>query len=144
MASQTADAVKLFLEIEYKLKHSMRRCFEDKGITMPQGIVIGSLYKHGEMKISELSAKLGLSNSTVSGIIDRLEKQNIVVRTRSQKDKRIVYVKLTPQFSDVHQSALKIGEDKFAEMLAKGSDEEIAKAIDGLNTLKNILERTQK
>ena len=40
------------------------------------------------MKITELSNKLCLSNSTVSGIIDRLEKQEMVVRERSDRGQK--------------------------------------------------------
>ena len=48
------------------------------------------------MKITEFSNQLCLSNSTVSGIIDRLEKQEMVVRERSEEDKRVVYVSISP------------------------------------------------
>lgn len=144
MTNKKADVARLFRDIDSKLKHIMRRCFEDNGITMPQGMVIGTLFKHGEMKISELSSSMGLSNSTISGIIDRLEKQEIAERIRSKEDKRIVFVKLSPQFVETRHNIFKIGEEKFESMLDKGSNEEIEKVVDGLNTLKNILDRNGK
>jgi DNA-binding MarR family transcriptional regulator len=95
------EVPRLFFEVGKILKQYMRKNFEDLGITAPQGIVIGTLFKFGEMKITELSKKVNLSNSTISGIIDRLEKQGLVTRVRSQEDRRAVYVKITPKVEEI-------------------------------------------
>jgi DNA-binding MarR family transcriptional regulator len=133
------EIARLFLEVNKILKHSMRRSFEDIGITLPQSLVIGALFKFGEMKISELSRRLNLSNSTISGIIDRLEKQQLVKRTRSEEDRRIVYVKVTPRFGEIHKSFHKELERKFEDLLSSGAPEDIEKIIAGLTILKSIL-----
>ncbi len=139
MTSRKAEVAKLFLEVGKELKHNMRKCFEDIGITMPQGMVIGILFKDGEMKISELSNKLGLSNSTTSGIIDRLEKQGIVERIRSQEDKRIVYVRLSQKSEEMHHSFHKTAEENFEKLLEKGTPEDVEKIIEGLSVLKKVM-----
>jgi len=141
MKAQSTEIGTLYSSIEKTLRHSMRRCFVDKGITMPQGMLMGMLYKQGEMKITEISAKMGLSNSTVSGILDRLEKQDIVERIRSKEDRRIVYVKLTKEYAEVHKDFDKIVEEQFALMIDTGSKEELDKVIEGLQILKAILDR---
>lgn len=132
---------KLFKEIGHLLRHNMTKGFEDIGITMPQGMVIGSLSKFGKMKVNELSKNLGLSNSTVSGIIDRLEKQGMVERTRSEDDKRVVYVSLTHKFEAIHQGFHKRTEELMMKIMKRGSEEEINKIIEGLRTLKELLKR---
>ncbi len=130
---------RLFFETEKTLKRSMRKCFEEKGITMPQAFVMGILIKSGEMKLTELSREMHLSNSTVSGIIDRLEKQELVTRTRSDKDKRIVYVKATERFMEMHNKFLERSEKNFESLLETGTSEEMDTIIEGLNVLKRIL-----
>lgn len=136
-----AEVAKLFSEVSKSLKHSMRKSFEDMGLTLPQSLVIGTLLHFGEMKITELSQRLNLSNSTISGIVDRLEKQQLVARNRSQEDRRIVYVKLTPKFKKVFRGIYKKTEETFAELLNAGTPEEIEQIIAGLNTLKKILDK---
>jgi DNA-binding MarR family transcriptional regulator len=133
------EVPRLFFEVGKLLKQYMRKNFEDVGITPPQGMVIGTLFKAGEMKISELSQKVNLSNSTVSGIVDRLEKQQMVVRTRSEEDRRTVYVKVTPRVAEVYEEIHKKTEKRFEDLLSSGSTEDIAKIIEGLNALKRIL-----
>ena len=47
------------------------------------------------MSLSELSERIRAQNSTVTGIIDRMERENLVSRERSKEDRRVVYIKLT-------------------------------------------------
>jgi len=137
--SARAEAARLFSEVEKTLKHSMRKTFEDVGLTMPQCLVIGTLIKSGEMKISELSNKVKLSNSTVSGIVDRLENQGLVVRTRSEEDRRKVYVKATQKVEEIYKGIHKKVEKSLEGLLSSGTEEEVEKIIEGLNTLNRIL-----
>lgn len=133
------EIARLFTEVSKILKHGMRKCFDNVGITLPQGLVIGTLTKCGEMKITELSQKINLSNSTISGIIDRLEKQQLVVRTRSVKDRRIVYVKVTPKAEEFFQGIHEKTEEHFAGLLSLGTPKELEEISRGLSTLKMIL-----
>lgn len=137
--NDSVKVAKLFQEVMQLFKQSMSKVFEDTGITVPQSMVIGILSKEKTLKISELSNKLGLSNSTISGIIDRLEKQAIVERVRSSDDKRVVYVSLLPKFEEMHRGFHKITEEYFLNIMNKGAPEDIYKIIDGLNTLKRLL-----
>jgi DNA-binding MarR family transcriptional regulator len=49
------------------------------------------------MSLSELSERIRAQNSTVTGIIDRMERENLVLRERSKEDRRVVYIRLTPK-----------------------------------------------
>lgn len=139
-SDKKVEVVRLFLAATKNVKHLMRSYFENKGITLPQGMVIGTLIESGEMKITELSKKLNLSNSTISGIVDRLEKQQLVVRTRSEEDRRIVYVCVTPKVKEMHEGIHKKVEDNIAELLSSGTPDELLEISVGLTTLNKILE----
>ena len=130
---------RLFFDLFRQLKHYMRKNFEDQGITMPQGMVVGTLIRNGEMKTTELGSRLNMTNSTISGILDRLEKQGVVERRRSKEDRRIVYVKVTPNFGEMHKEMLKKIEKSFQELLDTATPEELAKITEGFDTLKKIL-----
>ena len=133
------DVAKLIKEVMVLFKQNMSKTFGDIGITGPQGMVIGLLCKNGKMMISELSNNLTLSNSTVSGIIDRLEKQGIVIRERSEEDKRVVYVSLTSKFEEMHQQFHQRAEKNIENIMKNGTTEELSKIVEGLNTLKKLL-----
>jgi len=136
--------VRILKQIMNGVKQNVQQEFKEMGLTGPQGMLIGTLAHQGEMKISQLSEKMGLSNSTVSGIVDRLEKQGLVERTRSVEDRRVVYVNVTSDFKKIAQSHFSQIEAKFQDILNETSPEEIDKIFDGLNLLKKLMERHQE
>ncbi len=65
------------------------------GLTGPQIIILKTLVQMEQTTISELAERVSLSKPTVTDILNRLERQNLVTRIRSDNDKRCVYVKAT-------------------------------------------------
>lgn len=64
-------------------------------LTGPQLTVVKILEAVGGLSLSELSSRIRAQNSTVTGIIDRMEREGLVVRARSQTDRRVVHIHLT-------------------------------------------------
>lgn len=94
--NESIEVSRLFQEVMSLFRINMKKIIERTGMTAPQGMVIGLLHKNKKMKVTELSKQLHLPNSTVSGIIDKLEEQDAVIRERSEDDKRVVYVSISP------------------------------------------------
>lgn len=137
-------AIRIIKQVMGSLKQSMGKQFEDMNITGPQGMLVGTLIHFGEMKISDLSEKLGLSNSTVSGIVDRLENQGLVERTRSIEDRRVVYVNVTPEFKKNAKAHFKDFEKRFEDMMSKATPEELDTILKGLEALKEVIDRQKE
>ena len=57
------------------------------------------------MPISTLAERTGSANSTVSGIVDRLEKLELARRDRSGTDRRIIYVAVTDKYQTLRAKA---------------------------------------
>lgn len=66
-------------------------------LTGPQLSVIKLLSGIGDLSLTELSDNMQTKNSTVTGIIDRMESAGLVKRIRSEEDRRVVLIRLTPQ-----------------------------------------------
>ncbi|HEY2515158.1 MAG TPA: MarR family transcriptional regulator [Polyangiaceae bacterium] len=64
-------------------------------LTGPQLTVVKMLESVGDLSLSDLSEKIRAQNSTVTGIIDRMEREGLVVRARSTEDRRVVNIRLT-------------------------------------------------
>jgi DNA-binding MarR family transcriptional regulator len=64
-------------------------------LTGPQLTVLKMLEGLGDLSLSDLSDRIRAQNSTVTGIIDRMEREGLVVRTRSTEDRRVIRIKLT-------------------------------------------------
>lgn len=64
------------------------------GLTGPQLTVIKLLESFGDLSLSSLSERIRAQNSTVTGIIDRMEREGLVRRERSTTDRRVVLIRL--------------------------------------------------
>lgn len=65
------------------------------GLTAPQLLLLQILRDRVELTSGDLARRMSLSQATVTTILDRLEKRQLVQRTRSVSDKRKVYTALT-------------------------------------------------
>ncbi|MEG6565745.1 MarR family transcriptional regulator [Thermoanaerobacterium saccharolyticum] len=142
--NERIDVLKTLKFIINMIHKSMEDEFRELNITGPQGMIIGILMRHKKMKISDLSEKMGLTNSTVSGIIDRLERQGMVKRVRSSDDRRVVYVSIDEEFREKSREVFKKIEDKFRDMMNKATKEEHDEIVKGLNTLKRLIESNKQ
>lgn len=139
--SKGIKVIKALKRLKDKIHQKMGNKFKQMNITGPQGMLMGILTHYGEMKISDLSEKLGLSNSTVSGIIDRLEKQGLVERVRSKDDRRVIFVNVTPELRKSAQEHFNQIDKTFEEIMNKATPEELDKILAGLDILEKVMER---
>jgi MarR family transcriptional regulator, organic hydroperoxide resistance regulator len=65
------------------------------GLTGPQLTVIKLLETFDNLSLSTLSERIRAQNSTVTGIIDRMERESLVRRERSTTDRRVVHIRLS-------------------------------------------------
>ncbi|HEV7558753.1 MAG TPA: MarR family transcriptional regulator [Kofleriaceae bacterium] len=75
------------------------------GITATQLSVIKMLEQVGDLSLSELSKRMATTNSTVTGIVDRMESAGLVERARSEEDRRVWIIRLTTQGKKVAEKA---------------------------------------
>ena len=79
-----------------------------------------ALHENGPLPPSQIAKHIMVNSSTVTGIIDRLEKKDLVKRLRISLDRRVITVELT----------------KAGKILAENAPPPIQqKIVDGLNTL---------
>ncbi len=106
--------------------------------TLPRFDVMAALYRRREaVSMSDLSRMLLVSNGNATAVVDRLESDDLVLRTQSETDRRTVFVALTPE-----------GLAQF-EGLAAEHEAEVDKLFSGLSgddldTLTAILKRMGK
>ncbi|MDR3636946.1 MAG: MarR family transcriptional regulator [Isosphaeraceae bacterium] len=78
------------------------RLFREFGLTSSQYNVLRILRGEGKpLPILEVADRMLAVVPGITGLIDRLEAQGLVVRERSTEDRRIVFVAITPKGIDV-------------------------------------------
>jgi DNA-binding MarR family transcriptional regulator len=75
------------------------------GITGPQLWALKTISQSESLSLSDLSERMYLHPSTITGLIDRLERKGYVTRNRDQVDRRVVSVRLTSKGKSLTKKA---------------------------------------
>ena len=94
------------------------------GLTGPQLVCLRVLGRLGQTTPSELARHVALSQATVTGIVDRLARRQLVTRARSEADRRLVEVAITEAGTALVAQAPSALQEKFAQRLRNLSKEE--------------------
>lgn len=87
------------------------------------GISLGDLYavrvlaRLGEVPVSRYGAELGLARSTITNLVDRLERAGLVARAASPGDRRVTLVRLTAAARDAMEAGARFAESDVARRL---------------------------
>ncbi len=88
------------------------------GLTGPQSGVLRNLTNEGRMSSAALSRMMYVTPSNITGIIDRLEKKDLVKRVKKEGDRRVALIALTEAGEALSKSLPDSIEKKFLEELA--------------------------
>ncbi|RIK82212.1 MAG: MarR family transcriptional regulator [Planctomycetota bacterium] len=73
-----------------------RTLFRDHRLTAPQLALLKEVARQGPAPIGALAKATYIGAPTVTGVVDRLERQGLVARVRTPADRRQVLIALTP------------------------------------------------
>ena len=99
------DILMTYLRVSQHMSRLFRSHFGRLQLTFPQALVLNVLGEEGPLPISALAERTGSANSTVSGIVDRLEKLELARRVRSGEDRRVIYVAVTDKYQSLRERA---------------------------------------
>lgn len=127
------------------LRRLLRRSFERdiarSGLTLPQINALEELTKEDGLSLKELSGRMELSHSTVSGIVDRLERRGFVRRRQDSKDRRYSRIFLSEEVKNYAKDEVPFRRvDPILKALTLASAEERSRILGGIRTLKSLLE----
>jgi DNA-binding MarR family transcriptional regulator len=103
---------------------SMASDQSENPVTRVQWLLLRHLQRHGSCTIGELAEHLDVRSSTMSQMVDRLEKNGIVYRSAGQKDARVKTVALCEKGKEIIQEREKLWVDSLAQPFQNFSIEE--------------------
>ena len=89
---EIVGSIRKLVRAVYLESQKMSRQF---GLTGQQSQVLRLLLNGGAMSSADLSRLMYVTPSNMTGIIDRLEKKDLVARTRKEGDRRVALINLT-------------------------------------------------
>jgi DNA-binding MarR family transcriptional regulator len=88
-------------------------------LTYPQYLVLMVLWEDDELSVNKITERLMLNTNTISPLLKRMEKMELLNRNRSSKDERSVTVKLTEKGKQLKSEARPIPEKLLGALLTE-------------------------
>ena len=111
-----------------KASRKMTKVYREKltrfGLTQPQFFLLTVLFEEDDLLISALAEKVAMDKSALTGLLDRLERDDLVQRKSSPQDRRITKVRLTPKSEGLRQELTQLYQEINAFFLSRLSEEE--------------------
>jgi DNA-binding MarR family transcriptional regulator len=96
-----------------------RRLRTEYGATLPQFDILAQLYREKDgLRLGELSKRTMVTNGNVTGLVERLEADGLIVRETPEGDRRVTVAKLTRRGNDTFAAMAKSHEGWLRDMMA--------------------------
>ncbi|MFE7152653.1 MarR family winged helix-turn-helix transcriptional regulator, partial [Heyndrickxia sporothermodurans] len=127
----------IFRNIYRKMKEQFNSRMNEY-VTTNEYMVLKLMY-NGKMRVTDLSKTLEVSASHITSITDSLVQKNLIERSRSSKDRRVVDLELTTEGRALIKNLNQITSNYMQEMFGVFTDDEKKELITLLHKLEKQL-----
>jgi DNA-binding MarR family transcriptional regulator len=120
-----------------------KRLVKQFGLTGPQLLILREIARTDEITASEMAKAISLSQATVTGILERLEKRALITRRRSKSDRRRVKVSATPTGRQLLEAAPPLMQESFLEQFDRLQNWEQHMILSTLQRLVTMMDAKQ-
>lgn len=110
------------------------------GLTGPQLWALWELNRRGPMSLKALAERMHLDPSTVTGVVDRLQRKGLVSREADPADRRRVVLDLTPEGVTTVKSAPHPAQGQLVHALSAMDSGQVAQLNRTLQLLASVME----
>ena len=105
-----------------QISEAFGKRLKDTGVTRIQWVALYYISREEPISPRELSERLGVAESSGKRLLDRMERDGLIIRKKSPSDKRVLLVTLTDSGRVLFQKLLPYGEN-FNNDLIRGIEE---------------------
>jgi len=136
-----SDSVMIALrKIIQAIELNSKRLVKRVGLTGPQLVILQEVTRSGEVTAGEIARAVSLSQATVTGILERMEKRGLLARQRSDRDKRRIMVRITESGRQILEDAPPLMQEAFVEKFSSLQEWEQTMILSALQRLVGIMD----
>lgn len=136
MIASIIDDVRRIFQV---LAERSKKIEHETNLTASQLWVVKLLKEASPMKVSELARRMYLHPATMVGLLDRLEAKGLLKRTRSEKDRRVVYIDLTEAGNELEINSPEVVQNLLVRGLEGFTGQKLKTISEGLEHIVHIL-----
>lgn len=108
------------------VKKSIEKDIRSYGLNPTEFAVLELIYNKGEQPIQRIGEKVLIASSSITYVVDKLERKNLLIRTPFEKDRRIIYASITDEGK------------KMMDQIFPSHSKQIQKILGGLDRFEKI------
>ena len=118
------------------LSQAYHPLLSEHGLTYPQYLVLLVLWEKDAQPVNDIAKRLLLETNTVTPLLQRMEKEGILIRRKGEKDARQMIVSLTEKGQDLQQKLADVpffvGSSVLCESVTPETTPELFRMLDGI------------
>jgi DNA-binding MarR family transcriptional regulator len=133
--------VELLRQINKEISKRLVPIFREKKLSIAEISVLMRMNRPPACRASELAAMIGIPSSTVTGILDRLERRGLLERRRDPNDRRSILITITQKTKDFVADLMTSMEGMLREAFRSLPDSRTQRLIEDLRFILKALEQ---
>ena len=121
----------LFFQIEKNV--------QEFGLNISEFGVLEMLYHKGDQPVQKVAEKILVTSGTITYVINKLEKKELVVRRKCDKDTRVYYVSLTEKGNDFIANIFPKHRDFIDNLFKDLNEDDKKQLLESLIQLRGVL-----
>jgi DNA-binding MarR family transcriptional regulator len=139
--SNISDNVLIALrKIIQAIELNSKRLVKQVGLTGPQLVILHYIASAEEISVGDVAKNVSLSQGTVTGISERMEKRKLVARQKNSQDKRRVMVRITESGKQLLATAPPVMQESFLKKFNKTEIWEQTMLLSALQRLVSMMD----
>lgn len=110
------EIVELLSQVNVKIFKILSPIVKSRNLSITELIILWKINKRGPYRVTDIAKDVGVPQSTLTGIFDRLEAQHYLERVHDSKDRRSVLIKGSPQLQELIDSVVQNAEHELTEL----------------------------
>jgi DNA-binding MarR family transcriptional regulator len=127
--------MRLLWEVDHRLRSASKQMARTAGVTGPQRLVLRMVGRFPKVSAGDLAELLHVHPSTLTGVLDRLERRGLLARVTDLKDRRRALFRLTQKGRTVNTMKTGTVEAAVRRVIDRMSNQKIAAAREVLAEL---------
>jgi MarR family transcriptional regulator, 2-MHQ and catechol-resistance regulon repressor len=132
------QSLKLFIVLSRAhraINDHVHKFIQQHGLNPTEFAVLELLYHKGRQPLQQIGGKILLASGSITYVVDKLEKKELLVRVACPNDRRVTYAEITEKGKKMIENMFPSHERRIHELLSVLTPDEKATAIDLLKKL---------
>lgn len=123
------------------LEEMVKKDIADHGMKLSDFSILEALYHKGRQTIKQISEAVLINTGSITYVIDKLEKNELLRRTNCKDDRRVIYIEITDKGNEVMDEIFPKHQERIEEVF-EGISEEHKQIV--IETIKTVGKRAEK